>query len=125
MRCIATMGVVLTDEERLLLQSAYQVALRIQFKNDTKLRSLYDSLVEALERHVIPAATSSESKVCYYLILGDLHRDFSEICKSDIRIEVGEEAFVAYDTGAKIAKTDLRPTHATRLSIALNYSVSS
>lgn len=117
------MDVELTDEERALLQAACQVVLKIDFLNKNERREWYDSMVDVIECHIIMSATTSESKVCYYVLLGDLHRDFSEFANGLERTELAEDALVAYEMGAKIAKSDLKPTNIFRLEIALNYSV--
>lgn len=125
MKNIALMDVDLTTEECDMLEFTILAASCLSFKNEENRRKMYDSLVIALEDHIIPAATRSESKVFYYTLLGEHHRNFSEQFDGLVLTEATEKAFDAYELGKKIAEAYLKPTNANRLQLALSQSVSS
>jgi 14-3-3 protein epsilon len=80
-------------------------------------------MLEVLEKHLIPAASTGESKVFYYKMKGDYHRYLAEFATGNDRKEAAENSLVAYKTASDIATTELPPTHPIRLGLALNFSV--
>uniref|UniRef100_A0A4W2HKV3 14-3-3 protein epsilon n=1 Tax=Bos indicus x Bos taurus TaxID=30522 RepID=A0A4W2HKV3_BOBOX len=135
MKKVAGMDVELTVEERNLLSVAYKnvigarraswrIISSIEQKEEnkggedklkmireyrqmveTELKLICCDILDVLDKHLIPAANTGESKVFYYKMKGDYH------------------SLVAYKAASDIAMTELPPTHPIRLGLALNFSV--
>lgn len=153
MKRVAAMDVELTVEERNLLSVAYKnvigarraswrIISSIEQKEESKgsdskvelikqyravvekeLRDICRDVLDILDKHLIPAATSGESKVFYYKMKGDYHRYQAEFSTGNDRKEAAENSLVAYKAASDIAMTELPPTHPIRLGLALNFSV--
>jgi len=153
MKAVAQMDVELTVEERNLLSVAYKnvigarrassrIISSIEQKEENKnnetnvakikeyrskvekeLSSICNDILTILDRHLIPSASSGESKVFYYKMKGDYWRYLAEFAVGENRKENAEHALVAYKSAQDIADTDLPPTHPIRLGLALNFSV--
>ncbi|KTG40514.1 hypothetical protein cypCar_00002794 [Cyprinus carpio] len=168
MKNVAGMDVELTVEERNLLSVAYKnvigarraswrIISSIEQKEENKggedklkmireyrqtveneLKSICNDILDVLDKHLIPAANSGESKVFYYKMYeshefflseskdeskGDYHRYLAEFATGNDRKEAAENSLVAYKAASDIAMTDLQPTHPIRLGLALNFSV--
>ncbi|TSN39322.1 14-3-3 protein epsilon [Bagarius yarrelli] len=153
MKKVAGMDVELTVEERNLLSVAYKnvigarraswrIISSIEQKEEnkggedklkmireyrqtveTELKSICNDILDVLDKHLIPAANSGESKVFYYKMKGDYHRYLAEFATGNDRKEAAENSLVAYKAASDIAMTDLQPTHPIRLGLALNFSV--
>lgn len=153
MKHVAAMDVELTVEERNLLSVAYKnvigarraswrIISSIEQKEESKgsdskvelikqyravvekeLRDICRDVLDILDKHLIPAATSGESKVFYYKMKGDYHRYQAEFSTGNDRKEAAENSLVAYKAASDIAMTELPPTHPIRLGLALNFSV--
>lgn len=148
------MDVELTVEERNLLSVAYKnvigarraswrIITSIEQKEENKgaeeklemiktyrgqvekeLRDICSDILNVLEKHLIPCATSGESKVFYYKMKGDYHRYLAEFATGSDRKDAAENSLIAYKAASDIAMNDLPPTHPIRLGLALNFSVS-
>jgi len=90
---------------------------------ETELKDICNDILEVLDKHLIPAAVSGESKVFYYKMKGDYHRYLAEFATGNDRKEAAENSLVAYKAASDIAMTELPPTHPIRLGLALNFSV--
>lgn len=153
MKKVASMDVELTVEERNLLSVAYKnvigarraswrIISSIEQKEENKgveeklemiknyrsqvekeLRDICSDILEVLDKHLIPCATTGESKVFYYKMKGDYHRYLAEFATGNDRKDAAENSLVAYKAASDIAMTDLPPTHPIRLGLALNFSV--
>lgn len=154
MKKVASMDVELTVEERNLLSVAYKnvigarraswrIITSIEQKEENKgaeeklemiktyrgqvekeLRDICSDILNVLEKHLIPCATSGESKVFYYKMKGDYHRYLAEFATGSDRKDAAENSLIAYKAASDIAMNDLPPTHPIRLGLALNFSVS-
>lgn len=154
MKKVASMDVELSVEERNLLSVAYKnvigarraswrIISSIEQKEENKgveeklemiknyrsqvekeLRDICSDILDVLDKHLIPCASSGESKVFYYKMKGDYHRYLAEFATGNDRKEAAENSLVAYKAASDIAMTDLPPTHPIRLGLALNFSVS-
>merc|ERR1712071_614867 len=110
MKKVASMDVELTVEERNLLSVAYKNVIgarratwgtisSIEQKEENKgaedklelirnyrnqvekeLKDICSDILSVLEKHLIPSATTGESKVFYYKMKGDYHRYLAEFC---------------------------------------------
>jgi len=153
MKMVAQLDVELTVEERNLLSVAYKnvigarraswrIVSSIEQKEESKsadekvlmiknyrhaiekeLRDVCQDILNIIDEHLIPAATSGESKVFYYKMKGDYHRYLAEFATGNDRKEAAENSLVAYKAASDIAMTELPPTHPIRLGLALNFSV--
>ena len=154
MKKVASMDVELTVEERNLLSVAYKnvigarraswrIISSIEQKEENKgveeklemiknyraqvekeLRDICSDILDVLDKHLIPSASTGESKVFYFKMKGDYHRYLAEFATGNDRKEAAENALVAYKSANDIAMTDLPSTHPIRLGLALNFSVS-
>lgn len=91
---------------------------------EKELRDICSDILDVLDKHLIPCATTGESKVFYYKMKGDYHRYLAEFATGGDRKDAAENSLVAYKAASDIAMTDLPPTHPIRLGLALNFSVS-
>ncbi|PWA24406.1 hypothetical protein CCH79_00011887, partial [Gambusia affinis] len=168
MKKVASMDVELTVEERNLLSVAYKnvigarraswrIISSLEQKEENKggedklkmireyrktveneLKSICNDILDVLDKHLILAATTGESKVFYYKIRfllapltrclsrsrkGDYHRYLAEFATGNDRKEAAENSLVAYKAASDIAMIELPPTHPIRLGLALNFSV--
>uniref|UniRef100_A0A8C8DWH1 14-3-3 protein epsilon n=1 Tax=Oryzias sinensis TaxID=183150 RepID=A0A8C8DWH1_9TELE len=153
MKKVASMDVELTVEERNLLSVAYKnvigarraswrIISSLEQKEENKggedklkmireyrktvekeLKSICNDILDVLDKHLILAATTGESKVFYYKMKGDYHRYLAEFATGNDRKEAAENSLVAYKAASDIAMIELPPTHPIRLGLALNFSV--
>jgi len=153
MKKVACMDVELTVEERNLLSVAYKnvigarraswrIICSIEQKEESKgnehhvarikeyrakvdqeLTHICNDILSVLDEHLIPTATSGESKVFYYKMKGDYHRYLAEFATGNSRKDAAENSLLAYKAASDIANTELPPTHPIRLGLALNFSV--
>ncbi|XP_021763533.1 14-3-3-like protein [Chenopodium quinoa] len=92
-------------------------------KIETELSKICDGILNLLESHLIPSASSAESKVFYQKMKGDYHRYLAEFKTGAERKEAAENTLLAYKSAQDIALAELPPTHPIRLGLALNFSV--
>jgi len=153
MKNVAGLDVELTVEERNLLSVAYKnvigarraswrIISSIEQKEESKgseeklgmikaykaqveqeLKDICVDILNVIDKHLIPAADTGESKVFYYKMKGDYHRYLAEFATANDRKEAAENSLVAYKAASDIAMTELAPTHPIRLGLALNFSV--
>lgn len=105
--------------------SEHQVELikNYRTKIESELTNISSDILSVLDEHLIPSATTGESKVFYYKMKGDYHRYLAEFSQEDARNAATESSLEAYKTASEIATTELPPTHPIRLGLALNFSV--
>jgi len=153
MKKVACSNVELTVEERNLLSVAYKnvigarraswrIITSIEQKEENKgnehhvtkikeyrskikkeLANICTDILSVLDDHLIPTASTGESKVFYYKMKGDYHRYLAEFASGNGRKEAAENSLIAYKSASDIAVTELAPTHPIRLGLALNFSV--
>jgi len=153
MKKIASMNVELTIEERNLLSVAYKnvigarraswrIISSIEQKEESKgnqnhverikqykakveaeLGNICNDILFVLDKHLIPTATTPESKVFYYKMKGDYHRYLAEFTAAEKRKDASNDSLNAYQAAWDIAVADLPTTHPIRLGLALNFSV--
>lgn len=90
---------------------------------EKELKDICKDILDVIDKHLIPSATTGESKVFYYKMKGDYHRYLAEFATANDRKEAAENSLVAYKAASDIAMTELAPTHPIRLGLALNFSV--
>jgi len=153
MKSVASLDLELTVEERNLLSVAYKnvigarraswrIISSIEQKEENKgteprlamikeyriqieeeLRKVCDDILAVLDKHLIPTASTGESKVFYHKMKGDYHRYLAEFATGNDRKQAAEHSLNAYKLASDIATQELAPTHPIRLGLALNFSV--
>jgi len=149
MKSVATYDTELTVEERNLLSVAYKNVIGARraswriissieqkeegsgenlvrtYRNqiEKELKDICEDILNLLDKHLIPHASTGESKVFYYKMKGDYYRYLAEFATSNDRKEAAEHSLVAYKAASDISTSELVPTHPIRLGLALNFSV--
>jgi 14-3-3 protein epsilon len=153
MKKVAGLDVELTVEERNLLSVSYKnvigarraswrIIASIEQKEENKgnerhvarikeyrskveqeLTRICNDILSVLKDHLIPTASSAESKVFYYKMKADYYRYLAEFGTGNSRKESAENSLIAYKAASDIAITELPSTHPIRLGLALNFSV--
>lgn len=94
---------------------------RVQIEKE--LNEICADILSLLDKHLIPHASTGESKVFYYKMKGDYYRYLAEFATSNERKDAAENSLVAYKAASDISTSELVPTHPIRLGLALNFSV--
>jgi len=153
MKKVAKLNVELTVEEQNLLsvayknqigarRSAYRIISSIEQKEKSKeneahvkkikeysakiekeLHEIVKDVMDVLDNHLIPHASSDEANVFYYKMKGDYYRYVSEFTTDEKRKEAANQSLGAYEKALQIAEAKLPTTHPIRLGLALNFSV--
>ncbi|KAG2724965.1 hypothetical protein I3843_01G044200 [Carya illinoinensis] len=105
------------NEEHVVLVKDYRS------KIESELSTVCAGILRLLDSHLVPSASTGESKVFYLKMKGDYHRYMAEFKVGDERKTAAEETMLAYKAAQDIALADLAPTHPIRLGLALNFSV--
>lgn len=111
------------DSSRIYVPPPRSLSLHVPKQIEKELESICASILELLDNHLIPTASSGESKVFYLKMKGDYHRYLAEFKTGADRREAAEHTLLAYTAAEDIAKSSLEPTHPIRLGLALNFSV--
>ena len=90
---------------------------------EKELKDICSDILSVLEKHLIPSATSGESKVFYYKMKGDYHRYLAEFAQGNDKKEAAENSLMAYKAASDIAMTELPPTHPIRSDSIILISV--
>lgn len=105
------------DGSKLHLTRQYRATI------ENELRNICNDVLEVLNKNLLPAATSPESKVFYYKMQADYYRYLAEFATGNDRKNASESSLVAYKAASDVALAELAPTHPIRLGLALNFSV--
>jgi len=92
-------------------------------KIEGELTEICNDILGVLDEHLVPSATSSESKVFYLKMKGDYLRYMAEFSTGDVRKEAANKALAAYKEAISVASEDMPPTNPIRLGLVLNFSV--
>jgi len=151
MRKVTESGLELVNEERNLLSVAYKnvvgarrsswriissieqkcekgekkavIANEYREKVEKELQEICEVVFGLLDKHLIPKASSGESKVFYLKMKGDYFRYLAEVATGQKRKDIMNESQEAYKAAFEVAQKEMPPTHPIRLGLALNYSV--
>nr|AHJ11169.1 14-3-3 zeta [Panagrellus redivivus] len=151
MKKVTELGSELSNEERNLLSVAYknvvgarrsswrvissieqktegsekkqQMAKEYREKVERELRDICNDVLELLDKFLIPKAGNPESKVFYLKMKGDYYRYLAEVATGEDRNGFAGHGQSSYGEALELAKSQLNPTDAVRLGLALNYSV--
>jgi 14-3-3 protein epsilon len=92
-------------------------------KVEAELSKICKTILDLLEKTLVPTAGTGESKVFYQKMRADYYRYIAEFSEGEARSQAAEGAREAYADANEIAAKDLAVTHPIRLGLALNYSV--
>jgi 14-3-3 protein beta/theta/zeta len=92
-------------------------------KIEKELDEICQDVLGLLNNHLVPKASSAESKVFYLKMKGDYYRYLAEVASTEKKPGVVSESEKSYHAAFDIAKEQMQPTHPIRLGLALNYSV--
>lgn len=93
-------------------------------KVEEELINICNDILDTLDKHLIPAATTGESKVFYHKMKGDYYRYVCEVrVDTGARKEPQDQSANSYQAATEVAAESLAPTHPVRLGLALNFSV--
>ena len=81
---------------------------------EKELQDICGSILGLLDDHLVPTASSGESKVFYLKMKGDYHRYLAEFKTGAERKDAAEQTLLAYKAAQDIALVDLPPTHPIR-----------
>ena len=138
MKKVATMDVELTVEERNLLSVAYKNVIgarraswRIissieqkksasteahaeqikayREKVEKELEDICGDILGVIDKHLIPSATSGESKVFYHKMKGDYYRYLAEFATGDKRSTTAESSLQAYKAASELQARSCLP----------------
>jgi 14-3-3 protein epsilon len=153
MKKVAALNTELTVEERNLLSVAYKniigarraawrIIASIEQKEKTKgnehhvqkiksyaskidkeLNDIVSDVMKVINDHLIPHATTEESKVFYYKMKGDYYRYKAEFTSDETRKEAANKSLEGYQQALDSATKHLASTNPIRLGLALNFSV--
>merc|ERR1711912_57052 len=91
-------------------------------KVESELQTICDTILNLLDKSLIPGAKDAEAKVFYHKMKGDYYRYIAEFTDGDKKQGAANNAKSAYDD-AMAAASELAVTHPIRLGLALNFSV--
>ncbi|KAL3316326.1 14-3-3 protein [Cichlidogyrus casuarinus] len=94
---------------------------RKQFESE--LQKVSGEILKLLDNHLLPKASTAESKVFYLKMQGDYYRYMAEFSVGSQRDDVSNQSKEAYELASDISLKELPPTHPIRLGLALNFSV--
>ncbi|KAL7671936.1 hypothetical protein ACOME3_006838 [Neoechinorhynchus agilis] len=104
-------------------QRKYNITKEYRELIEKELIGICNDLLGLLEKHLIPRASTPESKVFYLKMRGDYFRYMTECAQGEERSKVVEDSLKAYTEAYDFAKENIEPTHPIRLGVALNFSV--
>jgi 14-3-3 protein epsilon len=92
-------------------------------KVEKELHEICNNILKLLDKNLIPASKTGESKVFYCKMKGDYYRYIAEFASGDAKTKAAEQAHDAYKEAMNVAQAELPVTHPIRLGLALNFSV--
>ena len=110
------------------LMKTYRREIEAEMKGicEDILKLLDDKLlpsVNSQRKNISSASEQIESKVFYYKMKGDYLRYLAEFTMGNERKEAAENSLLAYKAATDYAGETLHPSNATRLGLALNFSI--
>ncbi|XP_072263644.1 14-3-3 protein theta [Pyxicephalus adspersus] len=151
MKAVTECGEELSNEERNLLSVAYknvvgarrsswrvissieqksgesekkaQLIKEYREKIESELKTVCGTVLNLLEKFLIPKASQPECQVFYLKMKGDYYRYLAEVAKDAEKTQTIDDSQAAYQDAFEISKQKMQPTHPIRLGLALNFSV--
>jgi len=89
-------------------EEKWQFLIRNNYRNDigNELRNICFDILRVLEKHLIPTATTRESKAFYYKMQGDYNRYLIEFSTGNDLKNAAQNSIMAYKTASNIAFDD-------------------
>jgi len=93
-------------------------------KIEREIISIISDILEILTTHLIPFASTSESRIFYYKMKGDYYRYLAEISKDEARKNAASKSQLeGYEKAMDVCNEELPPTDPIRLGLSLSWSV--
>jgi hypothetical protein len=105
------------NEKRVKLIQKYRTVV------EKELDDICGEILELLDKHLIPSASTCEASVFYLKMKADYLRYLSEFKTDADRKEAADKTLVAYNAAQDKALAELPSTNPIRLGLALNFSV--
>ncbi|KAK4269850.1 hypothetical protein QN277_022956 [Acacia crassicarpa] len=99
------------------------MAKELRGKIESEVRKMCDGVLSILQSHLIPSASSAESKVFFLKMKADYLRYLAEFNSREDNKEVADNIMLVYQAAQDIALAEFAATHPLRLGVALNFSV--
>jgi len=90
---------------------------------ESELTGICKDILGVIDSHLLPVASTGESKVFYHKMKGDYHRYLAEISTDALRKAASQDSLASYQSASDIAAQELLSTDPVRLGLALNFSV--
>lgn len=90
---------------------------------ETELDDQCYSIIESIDKTLLPKAKDPVSQVFYQKMKGDYYRYISEYNHGTDKDNIIAKASTSYEEATKVAHSSLETTDPIRLGLALNYSV--
>nr|VDC75964.1 unnamed protein product [Brassica rapa] len=104
----------LTPEERNLLSIAYKNLIagrRAPVKIESEITKICDQVFNLIDSHLLPSASTADSKVFYLKMKGDYHRYLSDSKTGAEKIKAVKRTLEVYKSAQAIALNDLPSTN--------------
>jgi 14-3-3 protein epsilon len=113
------------EQSEIAKGNAKRVALIQKYRAvvEKELDKICNEILELLDVHLIPSATTPEASVFYLKMKADYNRYLSEYKIGSEREAASERTLQAYQAAQDKAAADLKTTNPIRLGLALNFSV--
>lgn len=105
------------NEKRVKLIQKYRAVV------EKELDEICGEILELLDKHLIPSASTCEASVFYLKMKADYLRYLSEFKVDADRKEAADKTLMAYNAAQDKALAELPSTNPIRLGLALNFSV--
>jgi 14-3-3 protein epsilon len=92
-------------------------------KIDKELNDIVADVMTVIDKHLIPHATTEDSKVFYYKMKGDYYRYKAEFTSDEAKKDAANKSLEGYQQALDAANKHLPSTNPIRLGLALNFSV--
>jgi len=92
-------------------------------KLEEELNKFCNEILDLIDKGIIPACKTAESKVFFLKMKGDYYRYISEYATGTLHQQVSDGALASYKEATNLATADLKKTSPIRLGLALNFSV--
>ncbi|KAL0887007.1 hypothetical protein Bca101_010990 [Brassica carinata] len=91
-------------------------------KIETEINNICDRIFNLIDSHLLPNASTDDSKVFYLKMKGDYHRYLSDSKTGPARVQAAKDTLEIYKS-AKVIALNLPSTNIPRLGLALNLSL--
>lgn len=105
------------NEKRVKLIQKYRTVV------EKELDEICGEILELLDKHLIPSASTCEASVFYLKMKADYLRYLSEFKTDADRKDAADKTLMAYNAAQDKALAELPSTNPIRLGLALNFSV--